>query len=181
MIGETKDEKFCIFSVIGFIFCSFGSRGQMLTAWRSGFLTVWSCWRHKFFRLPSAHGMIGMLSRVWDILDGIMYLSTLETFRDPRSPSWFLSFCLETRKLEKLFRKTIHNDNDGFPYIMAWPPSLVRNNLSPWLWGYHVWNLVLVWSHRRKMEIEMINLILLSSYHQCCLDLFYINALLIEF
>ena len=67
--------------------------------------------------------------KVWDILDGIVYLSTLEIFRDSRSPSWFLSFCLETRKLEKLFRKTI--DNDGFPYIMAWPPSLVRNNLSP--------------------------------------------------
>ncbi|CAN6333800.1 unnamed protein product, partial [Urochloa humidicola] len=61
--------------------------------------------------------------RVWEILDGIVYLSTYETINHPGFPSWFLSFCLETRKLEKLFNKTC--DNCAYPYIMAWPPSLI--------------------------------------------------------
>ncbi|CAL4907000.1 unnamed protein product [Urochloa decumbens] len=67
--------------------------------------------------------------KVLGILDGIVYLSTYETFNRPGFPSWFLSFCLETRKLEKLFNKTF--DNGAYPYIMAWPPSLVGNNVNP--------------------------------------------------
>ncbi|CAL4906995.1 unnamed protein product [Urochloa decumbens] len=63
---------------------------------------------------------------VGEILDGVVYLSTSNR---PGFSCWFLSFCLETRKLEKLFNKTF--DNSAYPYIMAWPPSLVGNNVNP--------------------------------------------------
>ncbi|OEL30247.1 hypothetical protein BAE44_0008734 [Dichanthelium oligosanthes] len=51
------------------------------------------------------HGDLKVLS----ILDGIVYLSTFETFRDANIPCWYLFFCLETRKLEKIF----HKKDDG--------------------------------------------------------------------
>ncbi|KAF0905356.1 hypothetical protein E2562_003943 [Oryza meyeriana var. granulata] len=59
------------------------------------------------------------------VRDGYVYLATSMMFHDPQSPCWFLSLCLETMKLERLFRRTF--DNDVHPYIMAWPPSLVGN------------------------------------------------------
>ncbi|CAL4906789.1 unnamed protein product [Urochloa decumbens] len=128
MIGETKDGKLCIVSATGFT------------------LSVW-------FRRANADGVDEWMRdnaipleaevlqatkgsrdnhhalKVWDVIDGIVYLSTFEAFRDRRLPSWFLSFCLETRKLEKLFHKTF--DHEVFPYVMAWPPSLVRSNVIP--------------------------------------------------
>jgi hypothetical protein len=57
------------------------------------------------------------------IQDGYVYLST--SADDPQTPCWFLSLCLDTMKLEKLFKRT--PDNVVHPYIMAWPPSLVGN------------------------------------------------------
>uniref|UniRef100_A0A0A8Y8F7 Uncharacterized protein n=1 Tax=Arundo donax TaxID=35708 RepID=A0A0A8Y8F7_ARUDO len=57
------------------------------------------------------------------VRDGYAYLAT--SVHDPQSPCWFLSLCLETMKLEKLFRRTF--DLDVYPYIMAWPPSLLGN------------------------------------------------------
>lgn len=58
--------------------------------------------------------------KVWAVLDGIVYMSPIG---DDTEPSWFLSFCLETRKLEKLFHRTF--DNCVYPYIMGWPPLLI--------------------------------------------------------
>uniref|UniRef100_A0A0D9WZI6 F-box protein AT5G49610-like beta-propeller domain-containing protein n=1 Tax=Leersia perrieri TaxID=77586 RepID=A0A0D9WZI6_9ORYZ len=60
---------------------------------------------------------------VLTVQDGYAYLSTHEKLHDPETPCWFLSLCLETMKLERLFRRTF--DGDVHPYIMAWPPSLV--------------------------------------------------------
>jgi hypothetical protein len=58
---------------------------------------------------------------VVSISSGIVYLDLQE------EPRWLLSFCLETRKLQKLC--PISNGS-CHPYIMAWPPSFVGNMVS---------------------------------------------------
>ncbi|CAO2170556.1 unnamed protein product [Urochloa humidicola] len=59
------------------------------------------------------------------VCDGYVYLSTTLMYHDPQTPCWFLSLCLETMKLERLFRRTY--DSIVHPYIMEWPPCLVGN------------------------------------------------------
>ncbi|CAN6202207.1 unnamed protein product [Urochloa humidicola] len=130
MAGETKDGKLCIVSFVEFTLFLWLRRadadgvqkwmldsvipleGEVLQATESSW---------------ADHGAIKL--KVWAILDGVVYMSTFETFRDYTQPCWFLSFCLVTKKLEKIFRKI--NDSHVHPYIMAWPPSLVGNNLRP--------------------------------------------------
>ncbi|CAL4892432.1 unnamed protein product [Urochloa decumbens] len=68
------------------------------------------------------HGDLKVLA----ILDGIVYLSTFETFVDDSVPCWYLFYCLETRKLERIFHKK--NDGHAHPYVMAWPTFLVEEN-----------------------------------------------------
>ncbi|VAI55676.1 unnamed protein product [Triticum turgidum subsp. durum] len=68
-----------------------------------------------------------------DTVDGFVYFSTGETFHNVHAPSWFLSLCMETAKLDKLFEKRC--DSHVRPYILAWPPSLVNNKLCPLLEG----------------------------------------------
>ncbi|TVT97318.1 hypothetical protein EJB05_57439, partial [Eragrostis curvula] len=63
---------------------------------------------------------------VFAVRDGYAYLSTSAKSKDPRVPCWFMSLCLETMRLEKLFRRTF--DCDAHPYIMAWPPCLTGNH-----------------------------------------------------
>lgn len=63
-----------------------------------------------------------------DTIDGFVYFSTGETFQNVHSP-WFLSLCMETGKLDKLFQKRC--DSHVRPYIMAWPCSLVNSKLYP--------------------------------------------------
>lgn len=73
--------------------------------------------------------VLGRLSRNYNMLqvlavrDGFVYLATSLNLSEPGQPCWFLSFCLETRKLEKLYERA--NDSYMHPYVMAWPPSLV--------------------------------------------------------
>ncbi|KAF8696824.1 hypothetical protein HU200_036463 [Digitaria exilis] len=59
------------------------------------------------------------------VRDGFAYLATSERSNDSGAPSWFLSLCLETMILEKLFQRTY--DSSVHPYVMAWPASLVGN------------------------------------------------------
>jgi hypothetical protein len=66
-------------------------------------------------------------------IDGIVYFSTGETFNAAHSPSWFLSLCMETVQVDKLFQKPL--DSHVWPYIMAWPHSLVDNKACPRLEG----------------------------------------------
>uniref|UniRef100_A0A0A9A7H6 F-box associated domain-containing protein n=1 Tax=Arundo donax TaxID=35708 RepID=A0A0A9A7H6_ARUDO len=56
------------------------------------------------------------------VRNGYAYLAM---YHDTQTPCWFLSLCLETMKLERLFQRTF--DSDVHLYIMAWPPSLVGN------------------------------------------------------
>ncbi|EES01032.2 hypothetical protein SORBI_3003G211900 [Sorghum bicolor] len=59
------------------------------------------------------------------VRDGFAYLATSERSNRSSTPSWFLSLCLETMKLEKLFWRTY--DSFVQPYVMPWPPALVGN------------------------------------------------------
>ena len=62
------------------------------------------------------------------IRDGIVYMTTFKPYRETL-PCWYLSFFLETRKLEKLlYVKAV---GDAHPYFMPWPASLVGNNFMP--------------------------------------------------
>ncbi|CAN6347667.1 unnamed protein product [Urochloa humidicola] len=127
MIGETKDGKLCIVSATDFTLSVWVRRANAdgVEQWvRDGVIAL----EAEVLRATKGSRDNHHALKVWDIIDGIVYLSTFEAFRDRRLPSWFLSFCLETRKLEKLFHKTF--DHDCFPYVMAWPP-LVLNNVTP--------------------------------------------------
>ncbi|XP_062194116.1 uncharacterized protein LOC133897404 [Phragmites australis] len=126
--GETKDGKLCIVCTIEFTLVVWyrrvdedGDEKWMLD---------------KMFPLQTEiveategsledHGALKVVA----IIDGLVYLSTYETFNDADFPCWFLSFCLETGELEKLFQKRY--DSHVHPYIMAWPPSLVGNTVDP--------------------------------------------------
>ncbi|KAF8659545.1 hypothetical protein HU200_058296 [Digitaria exilis] len=127
MIGETKDGKLCMVFTFGFIlFIVFrGVDADGVEKWIAddGFLL-----EEEILRVTE--GTRGdedeLILKVWAVIDGIVYLSS---FTDPHLPCWFLSFCLQTRKLEKLFHRTF--DNSHFPYIMAWPPSLIGSSMSP--------------------------------------------------
>ncbi|KAM0908665.1 hypothetical protein ACQ4PT_015312 [Festuca glaucescens] len=58
------------------------------------------------------------------IVGGFVYL----TIHQNEPPNWLLSFCIETRELQKLCRIT--RFEFCYPYIMAWPPSLVPSKVS---------------------------------------------------
>ncbi|CAL4962999.1 unnamed protein product [Urochloa decumbens] len=62
---------------------------------------------------------------VFAVKDGYAYLSASLTLQHPGNRYWFLSLCLGTMKLEKLFQGTY--GCSGVPYIMPWPRSLVGN------------------------------------------------------
>ncbi|CAL5093820.1 unnamed protein product [Urochloa decumbens] len=126
--GETKDGKLCIVCAIHF----------NLFVWyrRAGADGVDKWALDRIFALEGEvleatggssdeHGAL----KVLDIMDGIVYLSTSETLKDASLPCWFLTFCLETSKLEKLFHKL--NDSYVHPYSMGWPPSLVADIVNP--------------------------------------------------
>lgn len=61
------------------------------------------------------------------VRDGFVHLVTSNKISSASdNPSWFLSLCLETMKLENLFQRTY--DSGAHPYVMAWPPCLVDND-----------------------------------------------------
>jgi hypothetical protein len=129
-VGEDKDGKLCIVSAHEFILFVWLRRADAdadgVETWMLVDLILLE---EELLRATEGslddHADIKVLS----IIDGIVYLSTLVTFIDPTVPCWYLSFCLETKKLEKLFL-TKESGHDH-PYVMVWPKCLVGNNLRP--------------------------------------------------
>ncbi|CAN6360790.1 unnamed protein product [Urochloa humidicola] len=128
-IGETKDGKLCLVFTLGFM--------MLISFWRvdTDGVERWVIDDRFLLEEEILHATEGtrddddeLMLKVWAVMDGIVYMSPF-ICGDPDLPCWFLSFCLETRKLEKLFHRTF--DNSFFPYIMAWPPSLVGSDVSP--------------------------------------------------
>ncbi|CAN6355887.1 unnamed protein product [Urochloa humidicola] len=128
-IGETKNGKLCMVSVVGFTLQIWFPRADADGIEKFMVHSVIPL-EGDILRLTDTslddYGPYRI--KVWSVLNGTVYFSPLLS-RDPGLPYWFLSLCLETRKLEKLFHKTF--DNHVFPYIMAWPPALVGNNGRP--------------------------------------------------
>jgi hypothetical protein len=68
------------------------------------------------------------------VRNGYAYLSTSVTSRvlwsnATRKHCWFMSLCLETMELEKLFQRTGEFcDCHAIPYIRTWPPCLLAND-----------------------------------------------------
>ncbi|XBI69528.1 hypothetical protein VPH35_064213 [Triticum aestivum] len=118
--GETKDGGFCIAHV---------SADFLLQVWTHSVdgdgIQSWI--PHKAISLGAqvdriTEGFQGDL-KVVQVRDGTAYLS-----RTMMTPSgllccWFFSLCLETMELDLLIQGRY--DGRGYPYIMAWPPSLV--------------------------------------------------------
>ncbi|CAL5012138.1 unnamed protein product [Urochloa decumbens] len=125
--GDTKDGMLCIVAAIEFMLCIWFRRADAdgVDKW-----ILESMIQLEGEVLQATEGSRDEHEqlKVFAVLEGIVYMSTYETFRDSTLPCWYLSFCLETRKLEKLF----YSKTDGhmYPYIMAWPSSLIGNNLS---------------------------------------------------
>jgi hypothetical protein len=131
-VGETNDGKPCIVGVVVF--------SLLVWYWRPDENGVEKWVMDKMFPLqaevlgltegsPEEHASL----KVIEIIDGYVYLSTYETFNDPDLPCWFMSFCLETAKLEKLFQKKY--DCHIHPCIMCWPSALLGNKVNPQLEG----------------------------------------------
>ncbi|KAF8659550.1 hypothetical protein HU200_058302 [Digitaria exilis] len=127
MTGETKDGSPCIVCALQFMLCVYcqktgddGVRKWVLHSriWLLGeVLEATEC---------SRDNLVGL--KVWAIMDGIVYMSTSESSRDPGAACWFLSFCLETRKLEKVFHRV--HDSNVYPYIMPWPLFLLKQGIG---------------------------------------------------
>ncbi|XP_066371909.1 uncharacterized protein [Miscanthus floridulus] len=125
-LGGTKDGKLCIVSVAGFTLRTWLRRADASGA------EEWML--HNVIRLEGEilqatnipeDELYEHRLKVFAVLDGIVYMSI---DGEHTLPSWFLSFCLETGKLEKLFQRTF--DNCVYPYIMGWPPFLMGNDID---------------------------------------------------
>ena len=65
------------------------------------------------------------------VRDGYVYFATSEMLHDPTRGCWFMSLCLATMKVEKLFERRY--DGDAYAYIMPWPPCLLASNYGQFL------------------------------------------------
>ncbi|TVU50530.1 hypothetical protein EJB05_01905, partial [Eragrostis curvula] len=146
MTGETKDGEPCIVSAVEFtLFVWFRSAdADGVEKW---VLDSVIPLEGEVLRATDGSLYDHVMLKVVALLDGIVYLSTYETLVNYYEPCWLLSFCLETRKLEKIVRK--RNDTHVHPYIMSWPPSLEDQDCGV--------PKVAVWAERRWVSAKQYN------------------------
>ncbi|XP_037426650.1 uncharacterized protein LOC119291944 [Triticum dicoccoides] len=118
--AETKDGALCIV---------YASDDFVLHVWIDGMdgdgIQTWI--PHKTISLRPemrrvTRGLLGDL-KVVQVRDGYAYLSTTSMSHVGLLCCWFFSLSLETMKLDLLIQGRY--DGRGYPYFMAWPPSLV--------------------------------------------------------
>ncbi|KAM3259491.1 hypothetical protein ACQJBY_051002 [Aegilops geniculata] len=124
-LGPTKDGKLSMF----FIDDQFADKG-LLSVWfwsSDGIGDSAKKWTpHKTFPLDKFLDFTvrseeyDVTAQVVEVIGGFLYLCIYDGYT-----LCFLSFCLETEKVDKLFDNRI--DCGVQPYIMPWPPSLVCN------------------------------------------------------
>lgn len=123
-IGESKDGHLCLVSTMELTLLTWLRRTNADGVENWMLDNVIQLEREVLSAVEGTPEDVGVLE-VSEILDGIVYLLTRTT---GGSNCWFLSFCLETRKLEKITEK--YFGKFVYPYIMSWPPSLVGNGMS---------------------------------------------------
>ncbi|VAI35394.1 unnamed protein product [Triticum turgidum subsp. durum] len=121
-LGLTKDGELCMAFTD-----QFGANEGMLAVWfwraDGGGVDKWM--PHKIFPLNKfvdfsmrSEEYYDVTAQVIRVIDGFVYLSVYYLYT-----KCFLSFCLETEKVNKLFEYGL----GVHPYIMPWPSSLVCN------------------------------------------------------
>jgi hypothetical protein len=128
--GETKDGKLCLVCAVKFMLVVWVQRPD------NNGVDRWVL--DKTFSLKDDTDNIiryclddDVSLNIVAILGGFVYLTTF-CERRPNS-CHFMCFCLETEELNKLC--TVTHSITSYPYIMAFPPSLICNKVNPQLKG----------------------------------------------
>ncbi|XP_047043563.1 uncharacterized protein LOC124647715 [Lolium rigidum] len=125
VLGETKDGKLCLARAHD------GNLELMVWFLRAGRDGVDKWMKNRTFQMVDAMHKLALnivdecpSLNVVAIVGGIVYL----TIHQNEPPNWLLSFCIETRELQKLCQIT--TSEFCYPYIMAWPPTLVPSKTT---------------------------------------------------
>lgn len=128
-LGETKDEKLCIAYLKRNTLVS-----HLLTTDGDSVVERWLLYK-KFPLQPIVQDFTGCsmeegASRVrvglLAVIDGFVYLS-ISYHKDAQSSELYLSLCLETSEMSKLFEDAYRYNEMAHPYAMAWLPSLLQS------------------------------------------------------
>ncbi|KAM0911024.1 hypothetical protein ACQ4PT_013773 [Festuca glaucescens] len=128
-LGETEDDKLCIAYIKGNTLVS-----HFLTTDDDSVVERWMLYK-RFPLQPIVEDFTGCSmeeegSRVRvglvAIIDGFVYLS-ISYRKDTQSFELYLSLCLETSEMSKLFKDAYRYNEKAHPYAMAWPPSLLQS------------------------------------------------------
>ncbi|XP_047072906.1 uncharacterized protein LOC124682219 [Lolium rigidum] len=128
-LGETKDGKPCLVDVEGDKLVSY-----FLTADDDSVIKRWMLYK-EFPLVPIVKNLTGFskdeeLRHVWPkvvtVIDGFVYLSIFY-YKDTQSSELYLSLCLKTSEICKLFKGAYCYNLQSHPYVMAWPPSLLQS------------------------------------------------------
>ncbi|GJN18453.1 hypothetical protein PR202_gb05617 [Eleusine coracana subsp. coracana] len=123
-VGEMSRDTPCIFYATGFkvgiLLRKIDNDGveRWLRVWRK-------CLKTQLFEVFRVVLLNYNELQVVAVEGGFVYLALSKKFHEVQIPSWFFTLCLKTGKMEKLFQRSY--DSVVYPYVLAWPPSLVGN------------------------------------------------------